>query len=136
MTFLFLGLKVSFFFSFYFFCGVSKFDVQKCPSLFFILCGHLENVFIYLNIYLKIITNIFMGFKIWCQVGGGGTKFQIYTRYVTFLFLVPNLSFFTHDFKKNLNLMSCLGWESKTLPWTIQSYYTDGCFRNRICGRC
>jgi len=51
MTFLFLGLKVSFFFSFYFFCGVSKFDVEKCPSLFFIFCGHLDHVSIYLNIY-------------------------------------------------------------------------------------
>ena len=69
---------------------------------------------IYILVYeIKIVTNILMGFKIWCQVGGGGTKFQNYTRYVTFLFLVPNLSFFTHDYKKNLNLMSSWGWESK-----------------------
>ena len=39
-------------------------------------------------------------FEIRCQVGDGGTKFQNYNRYVTFLFLVPNLSFFTHDLKK------------------------------------
>ena len=42
-----------------------------------------------------------MGFKIWCQVGGGGTKFQNYSRYVTFLFMVLNLSFFSLHFKKN-----------------------------------
>ena len=42
-----------------------------------------------------------MGFKILCQVGGGGTKFQNYSRYVTFLFLVLNLSFFSLNFKKN-----------------------------------
>ena len=36
---------------------------------------------IYLLIYeIKIVTNILMGFKIWCQVGGGGQNFQIYSR--------------------------------------------------------
>ena len=29
---------------------------------------------------IKIVTNILMSFKIWCQVGGGGQKFQIYCR--------------------------------------------------------
>ena len=32
---------------------------------------------IFLHIYgIKIVTNILMGFKIWCQVGGGGTQFS------------------------------------------------------------
>ena len=36
---------------------------------------------IYLLIHeIKIVTNIFIGIKIWCQVGGGGQKFQIYSR--------------------------------------------------------
>ena len=46
---------------------------------------------------------------------GGGTKFQNYGREVTFIFLVPNLPFFLHDFKKNLNLMSSWGWGSNFL---------------------
>ena len=29
---------------------------------------------------IKIVTNIFIGFKIWCQVGGGGETFLIYRR--------------------------------------------------------
>ena len=29
---------------------------------------------------IKIVTNILMGFKISCQVGGRGQKFQIYSR--------------------------------------------------------
>ena len=36
---------------------------------------------------IKIVTNILMGFKISCQVGGRGPKFQNYSRYVIFLFL-------------------------------------------------
>ena len=44
-------------------------------------------VSIYLLIHeIKIVTNIVMGFKIWCQVGGGGQKFQIYSRYVIIFF--------------------------------------------------
>ena len=35
---------------------------------------------------IKIVTNILMGFKISCQVGGRGQKFQNYSRQVTFLF--------------------------------------------------
>ena len=32
---------------------------------------------IYILVYeIKIVTNILMGFKIWCQVGGGGTQFS------------------------------------------------------------
>ena len=36
------GSKLVIFFFFLFLIGVSKFDVQKCPSMFFILCGHLS----------------------------------------------------------------------------------------------
>ena len=43
---------------------------QKCPSMFFILCGYIEHGFIY-----KIAQNILMGFNIWCQVGDGVTLF-------------------------------------------------------------
>ena len=37
-------------------------------------------IYIYLNINKKIVTNILMGFKISCQVGGRGQKFQNYSR--------------------------------------------------------
>ena len=33
--------------------------------------------YIYILVYeIKIVTNILMGFKIWCQVGGGGIQFS------------------------------------------------------------
>ena len=51
-----------------------------CPLIFFILCEYIEDVYIYLYIYSKIVTNILMGFKISCQVGGRGPKFQNYSR--------------------------------------------------------
>ena len=42
---------------------------------------------IYLHVYkIKIVTNIFIGFKISCQFGGRGQKFQNYNRQVIFLF--------------------------------------------------
>ena len=53
---------------------------QKCPSNFFILCEYIEHVYTYLYIYSKIVTNILMCFKILCQVGGRGQKFQNYSR--------------------------------------------------------
>ena len=42
-------------------------------------------------------------FKIWCQVGGRGQKFQNYSRYVTFLLvgLKVRLGFFINDFTKD-----------------------------------
>ena len=46
---------------------------------------------------------------------GGGEHFLICSRYVTFLFLVPNLSFFTKDFKKDFELDVKLGVGSKFL---------------------
>ena len=61
---------------------------QKCPSMFFLLYEYLDNVYVNLNIYKKIVTNILMGFKIWCQVGGRGQNFQMYRRYMTFYFWV------------------------------------------------
>ena len=36
---------------------------QKCPSMFFLLYEYLDNVYVNLNIYKKIVTNILMGFK-------------------------------------------------------------------------
>ena len=77
MTFLFLGLNMSLFFSFCFFAGVSKFDVEKCPSMFFILCGHLAHVYIYLNICSNIFTNILMGFNFDLKLGVGVKIFKI-----------------------------------------------------------
>ena len=42
---------------------------------------------IYTLVYkIKIAANIIMGFKIKCQVGGGGQNFQIYSWWVIFLF--------------------------------------------------
>ena len=42
---------------------------------------------------IKIVTNILMGLKISCQVGGRGQKFQNYSRYVTFLFVGVKVRF-------------------------------------------
>ena len=40
-----------------------------------------KRVCIYILIYeIKIVTEIVMSFKIWCQVGGGGETFLIYRR--------------------------------------------------------
>ena len=65
--------------------GSDRTEYQKCPSMFFILCAYIEHVYIYLlyilyyvyslYIYSKIVTNILIGFKIWCQVGVGVTLF-------------------------------------------------------------
>ena len=52
-------------------------EYQKCPSNFFIFCELLKNVYTYLFIYSKIVTNILMDFKISCQVGGRGQNFKI-----------------------------------------------------------
>ena len=51
---------------------------QKCPSNFFILCGYIGNVYIYIYIYtcLKFVTNFVMGLKISCQVGEFEFHFQ------------------------------------------------------------
>ena len=37
-------------------------EYQKCPSIFFILCGYIDKVYTYLYIYIysKIVTNILM----------------------------------------------------------------------------
>ena len=47
--------------------------------------------------------NVMSSFKIWCQVGGHGQKFQNYSRYVTFLLvgLKVRLGFFSNDFTKD-----------------------------------
>ena len=38
---------------------------QKCPLNFFIICGYIDYIYIYLLIYeIQIVTNILMGFKI------------------------------------------------------------------------
>ena len=50
--------------------GMDRMEYQKCPSNFFILCVYIEYVYTYLYIYSKIVTNILMGVKISCQVGG------------------------------------------------------------------
>ena len=58
-----------------------------------------HRIFICLRVYeIKIVTNILMGFKISCQVGGRGQKFQNYNRYVTFLFVDVKVKDFTKDF--------------------------------------
>ena len=41
----------------------------------FIPLRYIVHVYMYLYIF-KIITDIFMGLKIWCQVGGRGQKYQ------------------------------------------------------------
>ena len=46
------------------FDGTGRTGYQKCPSIFFILCGYIEHVYIYLYIFSKIAANILIGFKI------------------------------------------------------------------------
>ena len=60
--------------------GWDGMEYQKCPSIFFILRGCIEHLYTYLYICSKIVTNILMAFKISCQVGGRGQKFQNYSR--------------------------------------------------------
>ena len=61
--------------------GMDGTEYQKCPLIFFILCGYIDKVYTYLNIiYSKIVTNIHMDFKILCQVGGRDRKIQNYDR--------------------------------------------------------
>ena len=50
------------------------------PSIFLTFCGYIDNLYNYLYMLQKKFTNILMGFKIWCQVEGGGKKFQIDSR--------------------------------------------------------
>ena len=49
---------------------------QKCPSIFLILMYVKDHVYMYLYTYSKVVTNILMGFKIWCQVEDHRQKFQ------------------------------------------------------------
>ena len=81
---------------------------QKCPSMFFILCGYIEHVYVYLYIFSKNFTNILMGLKIWCQVGGGvGVKiFKITIGRWLFYFLGLKVHF--------LNTRTCCNFESHT----------------------
>ena len=84
------------------FDGVDGWDGdQKCPLNFFILCGNIEHIYIYIFVYkIKIVTNIPMGFKTWCQVGGGVTLFSklpdvrefsnIWFQKLSFFFPVPS----------------------------------------------
>ena len=44
--------------------GMDGTEYKKCPSNFFILCGTIEEVNIYLYMYSKFVTNILMGLKI------------------------------------------------------------------------
>ena len=57
-------------------------EYQKCPSIFFILCGYIDKLNTYLYILLKIVPNILMGFKILCQVEDFEYFFQNYNIYV------------------------------------------------------
>ena len=43
--------------------GMDGMEYQKCSSMFFMLCGYIEHVYIHLYIYSKIAANIIMGFK-------------------------------------------------------------------------
>ena len=55
--------------------GISKVSFNFLHTLW------LYRLCIYLLVYeIKIVTNILMGFKVSCQVGGRGQKFQNYSR--------------------------------------------------------
>ena len=63
--------------------GVGWDGNQKCPLKFFILFGYIDYIYIYIYLLIyeiKVVTNILMGFKISCQVGGRVQKFQNYSR--------------------------------------------------------
>ena len=60
--------------------GMGGTEYQKCPLKIFILCEYIDKVYTYIYMWLKNAPKILMGFKIWCQVGGLGQNFQIYSR--------------------------------------------------------
>ena len=87
------GSKSVTFYFFLFFLWGSKFWCSKVSfNVLHTLCTFRTCIYI-LKYLVKKCHNIPMGFKIWCQVGGGGTNFQIYSSKVTILFLVLNLLF-------------------------------------------
>ena len=49
---------------------------QIGPSIFFILCGYMVYVYMYLYTCSNFVTNIVMGLKIWSQVGELTSDFQ------------------------------------------------------------
>ena len=77
---------------------------------------------IYLVVYLywKIITNIFMGFKIWCQAEGGRTPFSklSYSHEFSNIWFQTCLFFLNSSvFLKIFNLFVVLNWKNSKLPW-------------------
>ena len=59
------------------FSGWGWTEYQKCPSIFFILCGYIGHVCIYTQIYSqKLSAQISCGFKILVKLGGGMQKFK------------------------------------------------------------
>ena len=82
-------------------------DVKSEVSFKFFYTLWVNRLCICLLIYeIKIVTNILLGFKILCQVGVGGTKFQNCTRYVAFLFLGLKVHMFTGRNWKNFSSKS------------------------------
>ena len=94
---------------------------------------------IYILIYeIKVAAKILMGFKISCQVGGLGQKFQIYSRQVTFLFLnlkvhfwypkYPSIMFIPLGYKDKVNMYLYI--ESKVSPIFLWVSKLDVKFQN------
>ena len=68
--------------------GISKVSFKFLQTLF--------RTCIYILVYeIKIVTNILMGFKLWCEVGGGKTQFSKlpYLRGFLNRYMVPNCHF-------------------------------------------
>ena len=92
------------------FDGTGRTEYQKCPLIFFILCENIGKVYIYLYMYSKFVTNILMGFKIWCQVGVFGFKFENSYREMCFWKIMLKVRCFknTNDNSTFLNFFSIL----------------------------
>ena len=56
--------------------GMDGTEDQMGPSIFFILCWYIVHVYMYQYTFSKFFTKIFMGLKIWSQVGELDSDFQ------------------------------------------------------------
>ena len=65
--------------------GMGWTEDQMGPSIFFILCGYIVYVYMFLYTCSKFVTNIVMGLKIWSQVGLLTSDFQNHNFSMIFL---------------------------------------------------
>ena len=118
---------------FLFLIGVSKFDVQKCPSIFFILLRPLEHVYTYLNIYLKIVIKFLWVSKFDVKLGVGVKIFKFTAGRWLFYFRFQKCHFFQMILKrilyvklgvgvKKFNFLRGVGGKKIEFWWWVSSF--------------